>query len=234
MSIHRRRGPWGRRRFSLGGQCARTVAGGAFSCPTAARSWGDTARCAARTDSGFGPLRSPAHGPSGEGVRRGDERRVMRWGGKAYVGDRRGYQRGSQMQNPTPAGSWGDAARCAARTTFRLRSASLPCARPLGGGGEERRRATSDERRDEVGRPSAGTAGLPVTPWDNAGEGSRTPNLLIRSQMLYPIELRPQRRAAERGVEGSLGAWRGGGKFVRTSVWGQKGVLGLPWGRVVC
>jgi integrase/recombinase XerC len=27
----------------------------------------------------------------------------------------------------------------------------------------------------------------------NAGEGTRTPNLLIRSQMLYPIELRPRR-----------------------------------------
>ena len=26
----------------------------------------------------------------------------------------------------------------------------------------------------------------------NAGEGSRIPNLLIRSQMLYPIELRPR------------------------------------------
>jgi hypothetical protein len=31
-------------------------------------------------------------------------------------------------------------------------------------------------------------------PAGNTGEGTRTPNLLIRSQMLYPIELRPQGR----------------------------------------
>ena len=38
---------------------------------------------------------------------------------------------------------------------------------------------------------------------DNAPEGTRTPNLLIRSQMLYPIELRAQRqlRTADKWCE---------------------------------
>ena len=31
----------------------------------------------------------------------------------------------------------------------------------------------------------------------STGEGSRTPNLLIRSQVLYPIELRPHPRMAD-------------------------------------
>ena len=34
-------------------------------------------------------------------------------------------------------------------------------------------------------------------PYDNTGEGIRTPNLLIRSQVLYPIELRPLYAAGE-------------------------------------
>src|ERR1051325_6885584 len=43
---------------------------------------------------------------------------------------------------------------------------------------------TSDE--SGLAGPATGTEG-----GESTGEGSRTPNLLIRSQVLYPIELRP-------------------------------------------
>ena len=63
----------------------------------------------------------------------------------------------------------------------------------------------------KINRPRVRRGLIPST-----GERSRTPNLLIRSQVLYPIELRPRGERDNRGGSGSL-----------ASLFGQELILGL-------
>ncbi len=56
---------------------------------------------------------------------------------------------------------------------------------------------------------------------DGAAAGIRTPNLLIRSQMLYPIELRPQRSPIGKY---KMGRWSNG-KRINKNIFSEEGGL---------
>ena len=76
------------------------------------------------------------------------------------------------------------------------RSAAVRCGSEATEGAEAKGKEAATNRRSAAVSPAA---------MDGTGERTRTPNLLIRSQVLYPIELRPHevRRGREHTSTGT-------------------------------